>query len=158
MVTDSDILHDAQAHEILDTDAFYLARPTLGVNGDMFISGADMKAILGFRAPVIAHCAANATEQINLGNIIAGFNYVVLDCFFKRGTTRARKQLLEVFQFGGDVNIVEHPFSTVPKTDEETIGISFAVNIVSGNVVLSVFVDDSDSNEVVFNRTILNNG
>lgn len=143
-----------QISKILDTDIIYVDSPSL--DADCWILGADLKRDLGTKQEITIICSPDNIEPLNLGSITV-FNYITIDIFMTRGDSRARKQQIQIFQISGLINMVPGNFATIPD-DDDTIGVDLLPINESGNILLNIKVDDSDSNNVLFKYTVLNNG
>jgi len=151
---DSNVPGLTRVTTILDTDVYYVARLTTGL--DCYILGSDLKTSIGAKIPISVNCIDSNITQISMGNFV-NFHYAFLDCFMTRNG-KARKQSIEIFQIGGVPDVSEGPMRTIPNTEGETLGITFSANNEDGVIYLNIHVDNSEASLVVFTYTILNNG
>ena len=146
------------ANSLIDTDLIPIVRPTVLTNKNLKLTWALLKSFIGVKVEKSFTLTYGITNDFTLG-LVANIKFLTLDCRFTRGTTRQRKQIIQIFQFNNTAQIIQGEMMTIPKTDAETGGITILdPTIESGNLMMHIEVDSSDSNNVVFDYTIINNG
>lgn len=91
-----------------------------------------------------ATCLNNATTNINLGAAIDNKRIEV--SYIAKRDTKYRISTITLITDGSTIACAEYPFITIPNTETDDLGISFACDISSSQARLNVTLTDDTDN------------
>jgi hypothetical protein len=97
-------------------------------------------------------CIAGETTNINLGAALDN-QRIEISYIAKRGT-KYRLSTIVIINNGSSIYLSEYPYITIPESETEDLGTTFACDINSSQARLNVTVDNASADNVTFKYTL----